>query len=1025
MPPATGIGWGMSTATVDPMAMHSDGEDALPERTPDADDQDLRAFQQHHERQRLSDLWQRNLDESWRLARWISGHRAEDALQDAALGLVMHAGRWRDRGPGSARAWLLRIVVNAARKQRRRDLRAWQPLTAVGAVTEHPTDTESEAMREVALAALGRLAARYRQALELRYLAGLDFTAVAAALAVPERTARTRVARGLDLLRQRLGVPATPGAASIALAMTPSVWPAPPAGAAHLVSAAPPTATALSAGTAMTVAGAVLTGSAALAVITGATLWTRPAAPQPVEPQPVAAVAVEPQAQPPVAQRHADLLARTATAWFHEDALAEVWRWFRPLDADRERVIDLAAWAEPAPLSLPYGRHTLREVLDRRCADGSAIWTATAQRLVVQVPLDPSAIAELQAQLAAGDPPLASLSRLGSLDLWRAILARSAQTPSVELERQLRWLPSIAGGDLWQEDPAVVAALATAITRTDVAEWAQVRLLQLAAWAGAGQTAVTEVLDRGLLATATPTERRRALALLEPAFTCALPAACRFDALARLARQPSGSPFAAALLMTAMRQEGLAPGRALTLAQDQTQQSVVRMIAALMSPEVNPAEAEAWSRLRQDPAVPPAVRLAAGYAEMRARQTLLPELVQPPAERVNENETPSEQIVKFLKPEVLRTVQAPSALQNLDLDKGAVIAGLKPYGAWFDTQGYLPPAESRATWLLRTANAKLQRQSQYQVPVAEVLDQLNPDPAAAPKPANRSDKERVQAQMDMAELLNNLLMNPDLHTGSACRAVTEALQHTVTSTDLLKTYQLYFVFDWAALHTGTKTPSNVSSWLAVARHPGGALALAGQPLLDAAAAACRTDPDPRVRLTAWMIYREFAVRDASFAAIATQLAQDSYPPLRQIIAANRTLPGRCPRWLYAGNGSRPAQALPDIIAPANPGTLAVEAGAITYQIRILAGGVQAQITREEADETLIYSAVCGKTADGEIIIDGRNTPEVNRRQSSRGRYYAAESLVLASDGTVAIADPNGGQTVGTIVPPHTSGAPQF
>jgi RNA polymerase sigma-70 factor (ECF subfamily) len=263
---------------------------------PDADRDDLLAFQRSGDRAVLAALWARHVEASYRMARWICGHRAEDALQDAAVQVVRSAARWRDQGAGSATRWLMTVVANAARSQRRRDRRGWLPLAAVGElpapVAAGPEDERLERVRQ----GLARLHARDRLPVELRYLAGLDFPAVAAALGVPERTARTRVARALSRLRQRLGVMDAAGHAGVVLLLTPTHLPPVPASAATVV-AAVPTATATAAAGATSLAGfAWVWAALATAAIAGGVIWAGPGPAQPVD---AAMSATAPATAPP------------------------------------------------------------------------------------------------------------------------------------------------------------------------------------------------------------------------------------------------------------------------------------------------------------------------------------------------------------------------------------------------------------------------------------------------------------------------------------------------------------------------------------------------------------------------------------------------------------------------------------------------------------------------------------------------------------------------------------------------------
>lgn len=141
---------------------------------------------------------------------------AEDAVQETFLHIRAGAWRFRLRGEdpdAEARRWLQRVCTNCAisllRKQQAR--RNHEHLTSDPAAGQAAPGARSEDPRiEDMLANLRCLPDNLRQALELRYLAGLDGDDLAAALDCSRVAARSRVHRALEHLRQRL-VP--PGAA--------------------------------------------------------------------------------------------------------------------------------------------------------------------------------------------------------------------------------------------------------------------------------------------------------------------------------------------------------------------------------------------------------------------------------------------------------------------------------------------------------------------------------------------------------------------------------------------------------------------------------------------------------------------------------------------------------------------------------------------------------------------------------------------------------------------------------------------
>ena len=207
-------------------------------------------------------------------------------------------------------AWAARIAVNTCMHHRRRDGRAATPLTAIAepAAAVH-SGPDPEVQAHLA-AALEELPAEQREAVALRYLAGLDFAAVATAAGVRQGAARMRVQRGLAALRtalDRRGVAVTALVLAAGLEdLASAAVPPPPPAATAAWSAAPlqpvttPLATpstslftshlgAITVTTAIAAAGLI----AALAL---PALWPAPQpAPAPVEPQEVSAALPAPQ----------------------------------------------------------------------------------------------------------------------------------------------------------------------------------------------------------------------------------------------------------------------------------------------------------------------------------------------------------------------------------------------------------------------------------------------------------------------------------------------------------------------------------------------------------------------------------------------------------------------------------------------------------------------------------------------------------------------------------------------------------
>lgn len=103
--------------------------------------------------------------------------RAVDAVQEAFATAVQKRAKFRGEGP--LEAWIWRMVVNAALKERRRA----RPLELVEGNAREPTDVPTAITGAVA-----RLPERQRLALFLRYYADLDYEAIAAALDISSGT---------------------------------------------------------------------------------------------------------------------------------------------------------------------------------------------------------------------------------------------------------------------------------------------------------------------------------------------------------------------------------------------------------------------------------------------------------------------------------------------------------------------------------------------------------------------------------------------------------------------------------------------------------------------------------------------------------------------------------------------------------------------------------------------------------------------------------------------------------------------
>jgi RNA polymerase sigma-70 factor (ECF subfamily) len=131
---------------------------------------------------------------------------AEDAVQEAWLDVWRAIPRFQLGRP--FRPWLLCIVAHRARKQTRRRVPTWLPLTSA-ILAGHATDPPFAPWTwpgpaDTLGAALRTLSPEQQQVLALRYFADLDLAEIARLTGVPVGTVKSRLHRALGSLRTQL-----------------------------------------------------------------------------------------------------------------------------------------------------------------------------------------------------------------------------------------------------------------------------------------------------------------------------------------------------------------------------------------------------------------------------------------------------------------------------------------------------------------------------------------------------------------------------------------------------------------------------------------------------------------------------------------------------------------------------------------------------------------------------------------------------------------------------------------------------
>jgi RNA polymerase sigma-70 factor (ECF subfamily) len=146
-----------------------------------------------------------HLPAAYNLARWLTrdGHDAEDVVQEATLRAFRSFGGFRG---GDGRAWFLAIVRNTCLTwlQRNRPATLTVPFDEVrhgsSGLPQPASPMDGDALKR----ALADLPPEFREAVVLRELEGLSYKQIAGVTGVPIGTVMSRLARGRDLLRQKL-----------------------------------------------------------------------------------------------------------------------------------------------------------------------------------------------------------------------------------------------------------------------------------------------------------------------------------------------------------------------------------------------------------------------------------------------------------------------------------------------------------------------------------------------------------------------------------------------------------------------------------------------------------------------------------------------------------------------------------------------------------------------------------------------------------------------------------------------------
>ena len=156
--------------------------------------------------ERIGELFDTHHQRLYRLARRLSGsaEEARDLVQETYLRAAAKAAALPAGGAGEE-AWLVRVLVNLSRDQRRRRRVRQREGARLAVMPRHAPSHEAAALAKQSIqAALAALPARRRAFVVLHALEGLTVREVASLLGVAQVTVRWHLARAYRQMASRL-----------------------------------------------------------------------------------------------------------------------------------------------------------------------------------------------------------------------------------------------------------------------------------------------------------------------------------------------------------------------------------------------------------------------------------------------------------------------------------------------------------------------------------------------------------------------------------------------------------------------------------------------------------------------------------------------------------------------------------------------------------------------------------------------------------------------------------------------------
>lgn len=127
---------------------------------------------------------------------------ADEVVQETVIKMWENLPSLRDSG--SLKPWLMRIVVNEAKRQFRKKSISTVSLESVSEIPDDDYNIDEllvqEENHQMLREALSSLSPEQREVIVLRYFSDLTVPEIAAAISIPEGTVKSRISRALDKL---------------------------------------------------------------------------------------------------------------------------------------------------------------------------------------------------------------------------------------------------------------------------------------------------------------------------------------------------------------------------------------------------------------------------------------------------------------------------------------------------------------------------------------------------------------------------------------------------------------------------------------------------------------------------------------------------------------------------------------------------------------------------------------------------------------------------------------------------------